>query len=248
MGRKRKKWSANHSLQSSEMTSHDDESLEESSESEGDLITTYDHEEAEWTDALNQDEERGRRGSQRLIYGIGDRSEDTPPDENSRTRRRLRVRQDLNVRRSLLNECTRLDPSVFIGLDISDALLSALARLRGMKGSGARQRLVKHTSNLTSEEEWMLLDTIARRAREAPEREARREKKLKNWRDRLVAEGEEALLPAMTRFPNADLRELRQLTLRARRNPDSPSAKGAQRALFKLLKALDEARTGRKRS
>ena len=159
---------------------------------------------------------------------------------DSRTEKRQRNRQQITARRTLLNECSRFDDEVFIGSSLSESRLDDLKKLRSMKGSGARQRLIKHVTHTLTDEEIEMMTEIVNRSQEAPERAKKREKRITAWRDRLVQEGEEALLPALTRFPNADLRALRRLTLQARRNPDSASAKGARRALLKILRDLDD--------
>lgn len=162
---------------------------------------------------------------------------------DSRTEKRQRKRKSINQHRTLLNECSALDDDVFIGCSLSESRLEDLKRLREMKGSGARQRLIKHITQTLSDDEVEIMTEVLNRAKEAPQRAKQREKRITAWRDRLVQEGEEALLPALTRFPQADLRELRRLTQQARRNPESPSAKGARRALLKLLRSLDEAQS-----
>ena len=170
-------------------------------------------------------------------YGQGDDVDLSYLD--SRTEKRQRKRQQITATRTLLNECSRFEDDVFIGCSLSESRLDDLKKLRSMKGSGARQRLIKHVTQTLTDEEIEMMTEIVNRSKEAPERAKKREKRITAWRDRLVQEGEEALLPALTRFPNADLRELRRLTLQARRNPDSASAKGARRALLKILRDLD---------
>ena len=176
-------------------------------------------------------------------YEVDPRGDEEDPDLSyldSRTEKRDRKRKQITETRTLLNACSALDDEIFIGCSLSESRLSDLKRLRSMKGSGARQRLVKHLTHTLTDDEIDVMTEVLNRVQEAPERAKKREKRITAWRDRLVQDGEDALLPALTRFPQADLRELRRLTLQAQRNPESPSAKGARRALLKLLRELDE--------
>ena len=157
----------------------------------------------------------------------------------SRSTKRGQKRNEIMAHREALDYCSQLDSEVFEQLELDEVLYSNLKKLRDMKSSGARQRLLKHITNSTTDDEWDSLEEAVKFAKEAPERAQKRDQKLIAWRDRLVREGEDALLPAMTRFPNADLRELRQLTMRARGQKQSPATQGAARGLLKLLRTLD---------
>jgi ribosome-associated protein len=176
-------------------------------------------------------------------YEVDHRQDDENPDLSyldSRTEIRGRRQKEITATRVLVNECTTLEDDIFIGCSLSDSRLSDLKRLKSMKGSGARQRLLKHVTHTLTDHEVEVMTEVLNRVQEAPERAKKREKRLTAWRDRLAQEGEEALLPALTRFPKADLRELRRLTLQSQRNPESASAKGARKALLKLLRELDQ--------
>ena len=97
---------------------------------------------------------------------------------DSRTEKRERKRKQIKETRTLLNECSALDDEVFIGCSLSESRLSDLHRLRSMKGSGARQRLIKHLTQTLTDDEIETMTEVLKRAKEAPERAKKREKRI----------------------------------------------------------------------
>ncbi len=164
-------------------------------------------------------------------------------DENddyiSRSKQRREARADLNLRKKLLESVVALPPELTAELDIERSLGEDLEQLRRMRNSSARQRLLRRLARRTEDEDWVVLEQVVSQASKVDEREKRKEKKIVAWRDRLLKEGDAALDPACVRFPSADRQQLRQLILRARRNPDSPDSKGSARKLLRVLRQLD---------
>ena len=158
----------------------------------------------------------------------------------SRSRVRREAREDFNLRKKLLEAVVALPPELNSNLDIDRNLSEGLEQLKQMRNSGARQRLLRRLSRRTEDDDWVTLENLVASAKQVDDREKRKEKKLVAWRDRLVSEGDSALDPACVRFPNADRQQLRQLVLRARRNPGSPESKGSSRRLLRVLRELDQ--------
>ena len=157
----------------------------------------------------------------------------------SRTRVRQEERARLDARKEVIEAILALPPEQVDPLELDRTLHQDLTHLRSMRSSGARQRLVRRLARRTDAHNWAVLEGLIKTAGSEIDREKRREKKLVAWRDRLVTEGDAALGPASTRFPQADRQQLRQLMLRARRNPESGEAAGARRRLLRLLRELD---------
>lgn len=63
---------------------------------------------------------------------------------------------------------------------------------------------------------------------------------VEQWRDRLIAEGDTAVDPALTEFPNADRNQLRQLIRSAQREATNQQPPKSARALFRYLRDLDD--------
>jgi ribosome-associated protein len=116
------------------------------------------------------------------------------------------------------------------------ATREALLEVGRMKPSGARNRQIKFAAQFLTKED---LDPVHawfedRRARHAAEN--RHFHELERWRDRLVAEGDEALIELLVERPELDRQALRQLMLTARKEAEAGKPPAAARKLYKLLR------------
>ena len=78
--------------------------------------------------------------------------------------------------------------------------------------------------------------------RESRDTASRAFHRLEQWRDRLLAEGEEAVVALGAALPAADLDHVRRLLAEARREADGGRAPAAARALFRYLRDLPSPR------
>ena len=137
-----------------------------------------------------------------------------------------------------------LTPTQLAKLPVPESLLPHIADTRRMTAHGARKRQVAFLAKQMRREDDEVLDAI-RDALDAGGDAARRETALmhraETWRERLLAEGDEALSAFVEAHPDADRQRLRQLvrsTLEERTRNKPPRA---FRELFREVKQLLEA-------
>ena len=137
-----------------------------------------------------------------------------------------------------------LTPTQLAKLPVPESLLPHIADTRRMTAHGARKRQVAFLAKQMRREDDEVLDAI-RDALDAGGEAARRETALmhraETWRERLLAEGDEALSAFVEAHPDADRQRLRQLvrsTLEERTRNKPPRA---FRELFREVKELLEA-------
>ena len=137
-----------------------------------------------------------------------------------------------------------LTPTQLAKLPVPESLLPHIADTRRMTAHGARKRQVAFLAKQMRREDDEVLDAI-RDALDAGGDAARRETALmhraETWRERLLAEGDEALSAFVEAHPDADRQRLRQLvrsTLEERTRNKPPRA---FRELFREVKELLEA-------
>ena len=159
-------------------------------------------------------------------------------DSPSRSELRRSAKQKLTQRIALLEKCCRLPDHLTDSLDVSRDTAEAIQLIRRLKSSGARARLVKNLARRGDGDDWLEIEKLVDGTTRERGQETEREKEVIALRERLLSDGNDALHSLRETFPNADHQRLRQLVLNARRNPESPSAKGAKKALLKLLRAL----------
>lgn len=126
-------------------------------------------------------------------------------------------------------------------LPVPDALLAHILETRRITSHIARKRQLAFLAKQMRREDEATLEAI-RDALDAQGERARREAaamhRVEAWRERLLADGDEALASLVDAHPEADRQRLRQLI----RNAQQERAKGkpphAYRELFRELKAL----------
>jgi ribosome-associated protein len=166
-------------------------------------------------------------------------------DDSGPSRSQLR-REALDVLK-LAGSLADLSDAQLAALPISDDLRAEVRRTRAVKQQIARKRqtqfLAKQMRRLDDDE----LAAI-RAALEHDKGNARRDTaalhRIEQWRDRLIAQGDDALNELLAEFPLADRQRLRQLARHARVEREQNKPLHAFRDLFRELRELAAMREG----
>lgn len=151
-------------------------------------------------------------------------------------------KREIEALQALAERMTGLSDQELGRLGVDTGLRDAIALVRPMKPSGARNRQLKHCVRFMDEG---ALDQVRayledRHSRQVASNRAFHE--IERWRDRLVAEGDKALEALLEGHGDLDRQHLRQLCRDAIRERDSGSPAGAGRRLFRFLRdALGDA-------
>lgn len=161
-------------------------------------------------------------------------------DEQERQSKSARKREVVALQ-ELAERMAALSDRELERLGVAAALREALAQVRPMRPSGARNRQLKHCvkfmgGDALGEVEAYLQDrhsqqVSANRTLHAVER----------WRDRLVSEGDAALDQLIEALPDLDRQQMRQLMRDAARERETGKPAGAGRKLFRHLRSVIEA-------
>jgi ribosome-associated protein len=134
-----------------------------------------------------------------------------------------------------------LTPTQLAKLPVPEALLPHIADTRRMTSHGARKRQVAFLAKQMRREDDETLDAI-RDAMDAGGDAARRETatlhRAEAWRDRLLAEGDDALSELLDAYPSADRQRLRQLLRNASEERARNKPPHAFRELFREIREL----------
>jgi ribosome-associated protein len=159
-------------------------------------------------------------------------------DDDSRTRpSKSAIKREMAALQRLAEQMAGLGDAELGRLGVDAPLREALAQVRAMKPSGARQRQVRYCVRLMDPAG---LDAVRERLAAGGTRHAatnRRFHRVERWRDRLRGEGDRALAELLTADPGLDRQYLRQLVRDASREYESGKPAGAGRRLFRYLDA-----------
>jgi len=150
---------------------------------------------------------------------------------------RTQQKREISELHDLARSLSKLDPVALEKMDLPKELFNALISVQKMK-HGAEKRQFKFIVKLlrqSQDDTDSFLETIS-------ELDAKKEEQDKNfhrterWRDRLIADGHDAVTEFMASYPQADVSQIRQLVRNANKELLQNKPPKSSRALFKLLR------------
>ena len=161
--------------------------------------------------------------------------------EDAPSRSQLR-REALDVLK-LAGTLADLTDAQLAAVPISDDLRDEVKRTRAVKQQIARKRqtqfLAKQMRRL-DDDELAAIRASLEHDRDQARRDTMALHKIEQWRDRLIAQGDDALNALLAEFPQADRQRLRQLARQARSEREQSKPLHAYRDLFRDLRELLE--------
>ena len=145
-------------------------------------------------------------------------------------------KRELDALHALAEQMLTLSDKELVKLGVGEKLRDALAQVRPMRVSGARNRQLKHCVKFMDADELVPVSTYLNDRRSSQLADNQRFHQMEKWRDRLVQEGDEALGALLDEYPNVDRQRLRQLTRDAAREHENGKPAGAGRKLFRFLR------------
>ncbi len=152
-------------------------------------------------------------------------------DERSKTQRK----REAEALQKLGEELIALAPDKLAAIELPAPLRSAIESARGMHQHGALRRQKQLVGKLMRDVDPEPIRAMLEHLREPGRRAATHLHRVEEWRDRLIAEGDDALRAFSEAFPGADVDLLGELVFRARQNPRD---KKPRRALFRQINDL----------
>lgn len=160
------------------------------------------------------------------------------PEDGEEIVSRSQVKREMLALQALAARLMELSPEQWQGLGLGPMTLEALEESRRIKSHNARRRHTRRLGKLLRNEETERVEALFGRLDNAHLEDTRRLHRLEAWRERLLAEGDEALESLLTEAPGADRQRLRQLIRDGRREREAGRAPANQRKLFKYLREL----------
>jgi ribosome-associated protein len=158
---------------------------------------------------------------------------DAPPSKSQRRRDALELR-------NLATRLIRLPTSQLAQVPLDSQLRAEIDRARGIRSHVAGKRQMQYVAKLLRRSDpqplYDALDSFDNEARQVTARQHRSEA----WRDRLLEEGDSAVGALLELRRDADGQGIRQLIRNAGREAARNKPPAAARALFRLLRELDE--------
>lgn len=127
-------------------------------------------------------------------------------------------------------------------IPIDDSQLrQVILEARGINSRSARRRHLQYLGKLMRSVDPEPIQRALDELHQQKRGDAAAFKHLEQWRDRLLAEGDDAVDKLLQEYPAADRQQLRQLTRQHRKEAESGKPPAASRKLFRYLRELSEA-------
>ena len=170
-----------------------------------------------------------------------DHEPETDPenDEPSRSQKR---REALDVLK-LAHALVELSEAQLAHVPLSDELRDEVLRARAISQQIARKRQTQFLAKQLRrrEDELEPIRAILDHNRDHARMQTAIVHRVETWRDRLIAEGDDALTEFLQNFPQGDRQHLRQLARQARAEREANKPPQAQRELFRALRGVFDA-------
>ncbi|MCX7102415.1 MAG: DUF615 domain-containing protein [Methylobacter sp.] len=151
---------------------------------------------------------------------------------------KTQIKKDMAVIFALSEEMAELSSGQLKLLELPEIINKAVIDASGMPHKGARKRQLKFiTGQLFKIDIEPILEKLAR-IKNKSAHAVREHHAVERWRDRLIAEGNDALTILLSEQPQADRQLLRQLLRNAQKEAELGKPPKSSRLLYRQLKVL----------
>ncbi len=160
-----------------------------------------------------------------------DSSEESPYDGPSKSQ----VKRDHHALQNLAKRLLSLPRSELERLELSAATWIAIDETARIKDVRVLGRHYKRIANLLARDDMAAVSDLLHGQEHHRKEETNRLHLLEGWRERLIAEGDEALGALLDAYPHVDRHQLRTL-IRSARKDRQQGKSGSDRRLFRFLR------------
>jgi ribosome-associated protein len=164
-------------------------------------------------------------------------------EESLELKSKSQLKREAHALQDLGAELTRLPEEKLLQLELPDRLLEAVMLARKITKRGGLKRQMQFIGKLMRQIDAEPIQQKLEQLYQAQQANNAQFHQLERWRDRLVAEGDDALTDVLTALPHADRQHLRQLIRKAQKEEQTGKPAGAARSLFRYLRSLQENET-----
>lgn len=157
--------------------------------------------------------------------------EHLPPSKSS-------LKRDSTALQSLAAELAALPRAQLDLMELPETMYVSVCEAASMPHKGARKRLLKYIGGMLRKMDAEIIRNNLEQLNNQDKDASRVLHKIEHWRDRLLAEENQALTELLTEFPQADRQQIRQLIRNAKKEIHLEKPPKSARLLFKNLRTL----------
>jgi len=151
---------------------------------------------------------------------------------------KTRIKKEIAALFQLAEEISALSLATINSFELPENIRTGIIQVSGMGHTGARKRLLKYLAGqLHKIDVEPILEKLSRLKNQSAHA-VREHHIVERWRDRLIAEGDNALAALLDEHPHADRQQLRQLVRNAQKELQAAKPPKSSRLLYRYLKTL----------
>ncbi len=151
---------------------------------------------------------------------------------------KTRIKKDIAALFTLGEEISELSLASINTFELPENIHKAIVEVSSMPHKGARKRQLKYIAGqLYKIDIEPIMEKMARLKNQSAHA-VREHHQVERWRDRLIAEGDDALAELLDEQPLADRQQLRQLVRNAQKELQQDKPLKSSRLLYRYLKTL----------
>jgi ribosome-associated protein len=151
---------------------------------------------------------------------------------------KTQLKKDIAVLFALGEEMAELSATQLKILELPENIHKAVAEVAGMPLKGARKRLLKFIAGQLHKINVEPIQEKLARIKNKSAHAVREHHIVERWRDRLIAEGNDALTELLDDYPDADRQQLRHTLRNAQKEAEAAKPPKSSRLLYQYLKDL----------
>lgn len=151
---------------------------------------------------------------------------------------KTQIKKEIAALFALGETMAKLTPENLKSLELPDNIYKAVCEVAGLPQTGARKRSLKYIAAQLHKIDITPIQERLARIQNKSAHAVREHHIIERWRDRLIADGNDALTELVDEYPEADLQQIRNLLRNIKKENLANQPPRSSRLLYRHLKAL----------
>jgi len=156
------------------------------------------------------------------------------PDENSKSQRK----RDMIELQKLGEALVRLNIDQLVKMKLPENLLEAILHAKSVTANEAKRRQLQYIGKIMRNIDVEPIQTALKRLQFSHDKTTHEFHLIEQWRTDLITGGDDQLTTFLSKYPNVDRQQLRQLIRKAQQDRKNDKNTGAETTLFKYLREI----------
>jgi ribosome-associated protein len=169
---------------------------------------------------------------------------DSKPVESEKPSKSRR-KDDMLALQKIGESLTKLTDEQLLKIDLPDNLLTAIKHSRLLTSNEAKRRQLQYIGKIMRQLDAESIKETLKGIQLIHEKNVAQFQQIEEWRTKLISSGDNALNSFLEAHPESDRQQLRQLIRKAQQDIKNNKNTGAEKLLFKYLRALLENLAGK---